>query len=391
MSTISKKRTTAKTKIGSMKPSWKSAPISKPQEYVNSVAISGDGGTVLAGTYFFPYSAGAKHSSSDTAPITVGTFAWNAQGKLLWQDKFQATEGVYWVGLSRDGQWAASAGLAAPAQGFVNIYPVASGTRSLVFNPKARVNMVAFSSDASYLVAGADATYLFSRSGSNWGQPQVLPCASGDSAVAVAISADGQWIVVGTFLGSVILAQNKLGSFGTATSWQLNKGTIHWIAISADGSSFAAAGSDSQAHYFKTSSFPSTKKPAWSAALTSCAGCRSVAVSDNGSLVSAVGNAAAAGKLFLFADQGTSGKQLWQKPTKRNPNSTSMDSAGQYVTAADGYPDKTPGDFYLFGAAGNALGSFQTSNMSWPMQISANAAAIAAGSDDSNIYYFPVS
>jgi hypothetical protein len=104
-----------------------------------------------------------------------------------------------------------------------------------------------------------------------------------------------------------------------------------------------------------------------------------------------VGNAATAGKLFLFADQGTSGKQLWQKPTKRNPNSTSMDSAGQYITAADGYPDKTPGDFYLFGAAGNALGSFQTSNMSWPMQISANAAAIAAGSDDSNIYYFPVS
>lgn len=391
MPTTSKKKTSVKAKTGTMRPSWKSTPISKPQEYVNSVAISADGSTVVAGTYFFPYTAGAKHSSTDVAPITVGTFAWNAHGKLLWQDKFQATEGIYWVSLSRDGKWAASGGLAAPAQGFIYIYPVASGNRSLVYNPKARVNMVAFSSNASYLVAGADATYLFSRSGSTWGQPQILPCASGDTATAVAVSADGQWIAIGTYLGSVILVQNKLGAFGTSSSWQLHNGTIHWVAISADGSAFAAAGSDSQVHYFKTSSFPGTKQPAWGAVLSGCASCRSVALSDDGSLVSAVGNAGSAGKVFLFSDQGASGKQLWQNATKRNPNSTSMDSAGKYVTAADGYPDKTPGDFYLFGANGNALGSFQTNNMSWPMQISANAAAIAAGSDNSNIYYFPVS
>jgi hypothetical protein len=44
----------------------------------------------------------------------------------------------------------------------------------------------------------------------------------------------------------------------------------------------------------------------------------------------------------------------------------------------------------LYDAGGNALGSFQTNNMSWPMQISANGSAIAAGSDDSNVYYFAV-
>jgi len=390
MSAALKKTRAVNGKIQSMKPSWKSSPITKPQEYINSVAISGDGSVVVAGTYFFPYGAGAKHSPADTTAITVGTFAWNAKGKLLWHDKFQATEGVYWVAVSRDGQWAASGGRTAPAQGFVNIYDAALGKRTLVYNPKVRVNMVAFSSDASYLVAGADATYLFSRNGSSWEQPKILPCASGDSVVAIAVSADGLWIVVGTFLGSVILVQNEAGAFGVPTSWQLNKGTIHWVAVSADGSAFAAAGSDSQVRYFKTSSFPGTRQPAWSAALTGCAGCRAVAVSDDGLLVSTVGNAGTAGKVFLFADQGASGKQLWVNPTKRNPNSTSMDSAGQYVTAADGYPDKTPGDFYLFAGDGTALGSFQTSNMSWPMQISPNAAAIAAGSDDSNVYYFPV-
>jgi WD40 repeat protein len=249
--------------------------------------------------------------------------------------------------------------------------------------------MVAFSSDGSYLVAGSDETYLFSRSGSTWGAPQKLPCAVGDSVIAVAMSTDGQWIVAGTFKGSVILMKNNAGVFGAPVSWQM-KGTIHWVAMSADGSTFTAAASGSSVYCFKTSSFGSTKQPAWSAPLTGCKSCRAVAVCDDGSLVSAAGNVGSTGKVFLFANQGTSGKQLWAQATKRNPNSTSLDTAGKYVTVADGYPDQAPGDFYLFGASGNALGSFQTNNMSWPMQISPDGTAIAAGSDDSNVYYFAV-
>lgn len=383
-----KNLTKGKVTRGPFTPSWKVSPISSPAEYVNSVAISGDGGTVISGTFYFPYAAGVKHSSADVQPITVGTFAWSAKGASLWQDKFQATEGVYWVAVSRNGQWAASGGLAAPASGFVYAYSVSSGNRALTFNTKVRVNMVALSQDAAYLVAGADETYLFTRSGTNWGTPQKLPCATGDSVIAVAISADGQWIVAGTFLGSVILVQNKLGVFGAPASWQLKNGTIHWVAISADGSAFAAAGSDSNVHCFKTAVFGGTKQPAWSNALTGCKGCRAVALCDDGSLVSAAGNVGTAGKIFLFANQGTSGKQLWMQPTKRNPNSTSMDSSGNYVTVADGYPDGTAGDFYLFTQSGSQVGTFTTNNMSWPMEISADASAIAAGSDDSYVYYF---
>jgi WD40 repeat protein len=388
-STSKKKKSKSKTSTGSMKPSWKTSPISTPQEYINSVAISQDGSTVVAGTFFFPYKAGAKHSAADTTQITVGTFAWNAKGKLLWQDKFLATEGVYWVAVSRDGKWAAAGGRTAPAQGFVYIYDVASGTRVSSYNTKVRVNMVAFSSDGSYLVAGADETYLFSRSGSAWGAPQKLPCASGDSVIAIAMSADGQWIVAGTYLGSVILVKNTAGAFGAPVSWQM-KGTIHWVAMSADGSTFAAAASDSSVHCFKTSTFGSTKLPAWNGPLTGCHGCRTVAVCDDGSLVSAAGNVGTKGKVFLFSNLGTSGKQLWAQSTKRNPNSTSLDTAGKFVTVADGYPDNTQGDFYLFDASGNAKGSFKTSNMSWPMQISPDGTAIAAGSDNSYVYYFPV-
>jgi WD40 repeat protein len=371
-------------------PKWKASPISTPQEYINSVAISADGQTVVGGTYYFPYGAGAKHSAADTPPIPVGTFAWDTNGKSLWKDQFQATEGVYWVGLSRDGKWAASSGRSAQAQGFVYIYDVTSGSRAFTYTTKTRVNMVAFSNDGTYLVAGADDTYFFSRNGTAWQAPQNIPSLPGDSVIAVAISGDGQWIVAGTYQGSVLLVKNNSGSLGAPVSWQLGNGSIHWVALSNDGSTFAVAGSDSNVHCFRTSDFGATKQPTWSAPLTGCKGCRSVAVCDDGSLVSAVGNKGHTGKVFLFANRAGGGKQLWVKPTKRNPNSTSMDSTGNHVTVADGYPDGTKGDFSLFTADGISRGTFKTKNMSWPMQISSDGSSIAAGSDDSCVYYFVV-
>jgi WD40 repeat protein len=391
--TIAKGKTKAKSKpknSAGLTPIWQDSPITTPAEYINSVAISQDGGVVVAGTYYFPYGGGgAKHSPADSPQITVGTFAWNAQGKQLWQDEFQASEGVYWAAVSRDGKWAAVGGRSTPSQGFVYIYDVASGKQVSSYYAPTRVNMVVFSSDGSYLVAGADKTYLFTRTGSAWGPPQILPGAAKDNVVAVGISANGEWIVAGTYLGFVVLVQNNAGKFGAPASWQAGSG-IHWAAISADGSTFAAAPGGSSVYCFQTSSFPGTQKPAWSATLTGCTSCRTVGLCDDGSLVSAGGNIGTAGKIFLFSNQGTSGKQLWVQPTQRNPNSTSLDSAGKYVTAADGYPDQTPGDYYLFTAGGSVVGSFQTSNMSWPMQISADGTAIAAGSDDSNVYYFAV-
>ena len=60
---------TARTahKTTAMKPSWQATPITTPQEYVNSVSISADGSVVVAGTFFFPYAAGAKHSAADVS------------------------------------------------------------------------------------------------------------------------------------------------------------------------------------------------------------------------------------------------------------------------------------------------------------------------------------
>jgi WD40 repeat protein len=278
-----------------------------------------------------------------------------------------------------------------PAEGFVYIYNVGTGQRVFSHATRVRVNMVAFSQDGSYLVAGADATYLFSRTGLVWNPPQVLvPTAPHDSVVAVSISGDGQWIGNGTYKGSVNLIKNNNGNFGSTGSWKMPSGAIRWVAMSADGSALAVAASDSNLRYFATSHFAPSMNPTWLAPMTGCKDCRSVSISDDGLTISAVGNATGGGKLFLFSSQTTSAKQLWSQPTQHSPNSTSIDSTATFVTAADGYPDGSPGDFYLFKADGTKVGSFKTGNMSWPMQLSSNGSGIAAGSDDSYIYYFAV-
>jgi len=69
-STSKKKTTKSKTSTGALQASWTATPISTPQEYINSVAISQNGSTVVAGTFYFPYAAGAKHSNADVSPIT---------------------------------------------------------------------------------------------------------------------------------------------------------------------------------------------------------------------------------------------------------------------------------------------------------------------------------
>ena len=367
------------------KPVWKKKPISKL--YINSVGISGDGQAVIAGAYFYDYNPGANHTTT-AATFNVGVFAWNAKGKLQWEDKFSATEGVYWVGVSRDGAHAAAGGLLAHASGFIYAYNAATGAKELSYTTPSRVNMVALSGDGGALVAGATNLYFFKRTGSTWSAGQMIPSTTGDHIVAVGISDDGKWICAGTYQGRVMLFQNNNGVLGPPITWQQASGEIYWIDMAGDGSGFVVGGKSSKVFYFDTATFGTTKMPAWTETLAGCTRCGSVAISGDGQTVSAVGNNGSAGKVFLFANQGSTANLLWTKATAHNPNSTSLDGAGTMVTVADGYPDGKPGAFYLYDHTGTLIWKYKTSNMSWPAQISRNANAIAAGSDDAYVYYF---
>lgn len=194
-----------------------------------------------------------------------------------------------------------------------------------------------------------------------------------------------------------MLVANNNGALGAPVSWKFPKGAVQWISMAASGSGFAVGastpGTPTSVYYFNSQNFAGSKAPSWTVPLTGAIkSCRSVAVSDDGSLVSAVAAAAdqtaGQGLLFLIATDGKNGTLKWSQPVQHFPNSTSLDSDGKFVSAADGYPDGKPGAFYLFDNTGDPLWSCPSGNMSWPMQISADATGIAAGSDDGNIYYF---
>jgi hypothetical protein len=261
---------------------------------------------------------------------------------------------------------------------------------ALNYTTNARVNRVAISADGAYLVAGASATYFFSRNGAAWSAPQVIPSTAGDYVVAVDISDDGQWIAVGTHNGFVSLIRNVGGALSPAVTWQQPSGSIYWVEMAAGGSGFVAGAKNASLMFFSTAAFTGAAGPTWTKKLTGCTRCGSVCISADGSLISAVGNSGKTGKVFLFQNQTTTAKSLWNAATLHNPNSTTLDAAGKYVTVADGQPDGTPGAFYLFDSAGNLKWKYATSNMSWPMQVSEDASGIAAGSDDASVYYFAV-
>jgi WD40 repeat protein len=380
-------------------PVWKKFLPPDDGEFINSVAISGNGKVVVAGTYFY-------NTSSVPVQMTVGMFAYDNNGNPIWPgpDTYSATcgssskGGINSVAVSRNGAWAASGG-GSGSVGLINAYNVASGSKSLVCNTPANVTMVALNGDGSFLAAGGDMLRVFQRSGSTsmWSAPQSLSYPNA-GVERVAISADGKWIAAAVDHGGVSLVQNNISSGGGLSPsplWAQGPTVfILWIAFAADGSGFAAAGGDGNVYYFDVSAYVpgSNLQPAWYTALAGCKTCRAVAVSDDGSLVSAVGDVReekGKGKVFLFSNQGNSSTQKWDAGASHSTNSTSMDSAGQYVTVADGYGPA--GDFTLYKAAGTpALWTHATKATTWPMQISADGSAIAAGSNDGYLYYFPV-
>jgi WD40 repeat protein len=331
-----------------------------------------------------------------------GTYCFDDQGDLLWSDPFVGYEGVYAVAISGDGSTAASGGWysSSPYAGFVRAYDVEAGPPYLFHFPlPERVNSLAISADGQTIVAGADKVYLFqSVNGVFPSEPAELTLNSpppgqtiANSAQAVAVSADGTVILVGDYYGNVYYVANESGSFGTPYIWNTPSLTrLHTIAMTPVGGWFAVAGGDSTVYLFSEASM-TEDPPATAGSYTLDTGGRVgwIAISDDGTFLSAIGNIGETGSVVgISNDMGTL-TRAWESKTAHNPNGTSMDSVGEYVTVADGFPDGQPGAFSLFaGSDGTLLWSYPTTNMNWPMFISSDGSGIAAGSDDGSVYYF---
>lgn len=360
--------------------------------YVNSVAVSGDGRVVVAGTFYHVYEE-QRRSGATGEDGTFGTYCFAADGTPMWRDTFAGWQGIYWVALSRNGAWAASGGWYSqnPYQGILRAYAVGSGERVLDHATASRVNAVALSADGTFLVAAAEALHLFHRGGDTFDPtPSTLTLTAGDTAETVALSQDGRWVACGTYQGDVVLAENRNGALGDTHRWSLpGGGTIHCVSMSDDGAWIAVGASGGALWVLSRDRVLAGEDAAWSEPLAEGGSIYFAAVSGDGAVISAVVNDGSAGAVYVFANEGCSGTLLWRRSVARNPNSTSLDWAGRFVAVADGHPDGTPGHFYLFDrASGTLLGMLSADTMCWPMFLAADGSAIAAGCDDSSVYYF---
>lgn len=379
-------------------PEWTVCP-SPAGYYINSVAISGNGSRVLAGTFFHNYSSEAPKSSAipdvgDASQTgTFGTYCYDQTGSLCWKDEFTAWQGVYWVDVSTDGAWAAAGGWfsQSPYAGFVRAYDASTGTVLLQHATTARVNQVCLSADGSWLVSAANTLVLFQRVNGVFVKADEYVPAAADTFETISLSADGRTLVAGAYSGKVHLFSLANGCFGAPATWSLpNGGYSHSVRITPDGSSFAVGGSAGSFYLCDTATFPSSPQPTVSYQIPHAGSIYGVAISDDGRTFVGIANAAGGtGQVYCVDRSGSDGALRWTFATAHNPNSVCYNSTGGLVAIADGHPDGAPGGFYLLDAStGSQRGAFGTDNMSWPILISRDGTAVAAGSDNSNVYYF---
>lgn len=381
-------------------PPWPLAP--DPGKFVNSVAISADGGRIAAGTFFHDYSSKTADirqlsSTGDGNWGQYGTYVWQSNGILLYANTFEGWEGVYWVSLSADGETVASSGwkTGAPVyQGFVAAADVSSGTELLAYPLPQRGNVVSLDANGTALLAGADQGYLFLRApGGRFSAPPILfpLAASGDQVLVAALSASGQFGLLVSYHGQVqmfSIAAN--GTIAVQQSWQLPNGAYcHAGALAADGAWAFVGANNGLLYAFNVDGFLERPGMSWSVSLPNDATTiYGVTCSADGLLVGVGGNLPGAGIVAVYFNRASAGILSWSDQTTQPPNGLAMDAEGRALAAADGHD--SGGDFTLWNAAtGAQVWTYPTSAMCWPIALSDDARLVAAGSDDSNVYLFP--
>ncbi len=399
------------------KPVWKISPASG-KYYVNSVAVSADGGRVVGGTFYHYYppresrrapaavtppppSANSEPSPDDG---TFGTYCYDARGQLRWKDEFQGWQGVYWVALSADGSRAAAGGFMAQSAtpGFVRAYDADGGRLMLSQSTKKRVNQVALSGDGTWLVSAAETLLLFRSGLPSYVQKAEFTSPGAESIVSASLSRDGSTVVYSDFAGWIGVLANHNGTLTPLAQWKVpvlsKEGNFcHMIDLAPDGKTFAAGGSGGQFYFFEIAKFIATQQPTHTCNTGVAGAVYGVAGAPDGSLFAGMVNSGETGQAYPVAIVNGAAAPVPPLALKRNPNSAALNVTDGNIrlAIADGHPDGTPGHYYLFSGPAGAgppllrlRWIFETGNMSWPIAIAANGGAVVGGSDDSHLYYF---
>lgn len=387
--------------------------------YINSVAVSGDGDVIAAGTFFHEYGGTSQSAGLDAVPVEqrkiaermapaaarsdvrgnqdgcFGTYVWDRQGKPLLTKEFEGWQGVYWVDVAANGSTVASCGWKSqqPYAGFIGAWSVPGGEELLAYPLPGRGNMVSLDGRGQALLAGADQGYLFCRAGAAaFAAPVgIALSAAGDTVVATGIAVDGSIGLVASYHGEIILFSIASGQPAALARWQLPNGAYtHAAALSGDGRRAYAGASDGTLYAFDVAAFQGTPAPAWSVGVPG--GAKTIyglACDGAGDKVAIAGNVAQGGIVAVFADAGSAARLQWTSPSQHSPNCLAFDPGGRWLALADGHPDGTPGGFTLWDAVDGTLQwNWAAGNMSWPIRLCGDASVVVGGSDDSTVTAF---
>ena len=384
---------------------WSATP--KAGDQINSTALSGDGSRLILGT------------SNEYQEGYFAVYCYDQSGQLCWyQPISQSTEpsyqGVFWVAISRDGNYAAAGGERAKSgEGFLYAYDARSGENLLSLSTDSRVNQVSLTNDGRYLVAAyANKVALFERLGDRYEAKDTYAVEDQAYVNSAMVSNQGNRAVVSVIqyedgttdrsgsVGGVIALNIEDGQFSLHNKTLLDAGSIR-VAIIDSGQWWGAALHDGSCAVFNDYS---SQLPVWRYTPeehTSIAYAFSITATSVNKLYVAYGanieDSSAKGCVYALEsviEQGVSKPSLiWKQKTTFGVNpGVNMDLEAQYVTATDGSPSgggETAGNFYLFDhSSGEQLWDVPTSMMNWPMSISADGNAIFGASDNGTAYYW---
>jgi hypothetical protein len=381
----------------SSEPRWTVSPNTSAQ--INSVAIDAKGEFCIFGT------------SSEFDKGRFAVYCYNAKGEACWHQEISSEtsyQGVFWVAISQDGEYAAAGGEFTKNEGFLKAYAVTTGELLLDVTVTARVNQVSLSLDGQLLLAVfADTVHLYQLVD---GQYQLSSSETlvGYSCNSCALASHGQKAVVSAIQYNETGTAGKVASFQITdnkllplSSCHLSLGSMR-VAITDNGQYWGASLHDGSCVAFDSDHIES---PLWSCkpnitGLDLAYGFDITQTSEGTVLVAVGANKTGRkqGYVYLVESHNTGGQILWGAELTYSANpGISLDRDGRYVTATDGAPmadnqqdsQESAGYFYLFDASSGTLEwQYATSLMNWPMMINQAGDKILGASDNGYAYFW---
>lgn len=365
------------------------------------------GRRIYAASFATPTGRGLRRRPK---PRDHAVFALDQFGAMNWRDVCSHFEGVHTLAASRDGNTVAAGGWYSsdPWAGFVTAW-TGSGMRLLTWNEApSRIDEVVLSADGTALVAIGEALYLFHRKPGQPFSPEPVAAVeiSGGFGSSLALDDAGRWIAATDAEGSVHLFERigaaiaerrymwETSTVDAATHLHARGTGLTRLALSANGDWLLVGTGDGVLHMFNRPTFIATNRAVWSyPVLESNAPPTGLAISSDGSELVGLYERGDGGSVYLFGNRDGAPHLQWLKHTKHTPTVAALSAAGpgpdRWVAVADADPRGSSGNFYVFEAAtGLIAGAHSCAAGCWTLAFDEQGSRLIGGSDDGSVYAF---